>query len=268
MNILIADDEVTAIRDLTRVIKKVEPDAKIKSVDDANLVLPILKEQRFDVAFLDIMMPDKDGLTLAKEIKTVDPMINIVMVTSYSQYALDALKLYVSDYILKPASPEDIRKALSNLRNPVLHSRKGLYIKCFGNFEVFYDAVPIRFGRAKSKELLAYLVDRKGSSVTNAELRALLWEDKTMDTEKQMKYLAQIVYQLRSCLEEYGASDILIQSRDSYAINTEKIVCDYYLALQRDAQALSSYNGEYMSQYEWAMFHSSSVNKELTRSGD
>lgn len=263
MNILIVDDEVTALRDLAREMKKVVPDAVVKMADEAEAALTLVKDQEFDVAFLDITMPGKDGLTLAKEMKGIRPMINIVMVTAYPQYALDAVKLYVSDYILKPASPSDIRKAISNLRNPVTQDRKGLFVQCFGSFEVFYDGKPVRFGRAKAKEMFAYLVDRMGATVTNAELRAVLWEDEVSDDEKQMKYFAQIVYRLRSQLEELGVADVLIQSRDAYAIVPEKILCDYYLALQRDAQALLRYKGEYMSQYEWALFRVGEVDKAL-----
>ena len=93
MNILIVDDEVTALRDLAREMKKVVPDAVVKMVDEAEAALTLVKDQEYDVAFLDITMPGKDGLTLAKEMKGIRPMINIVMVTAYPQYALDAVKL-------------------------------------------------------------------------------------------------------------------------------------------------------------------------------
>ena len=263
MDILLVDDEVTALRDLARVMKKVAPEANIKEADEAEQALSLCRSQEFDVAFLDIAMPEKNGLTLAKEMKRIRPMLNIVMVTAYPQYALDAIKLYVSDYVLKPAMPEDIRKALANLRNPVIRKRKGLYVKCFGNFEVFYDGEPIRFGRTKAKEMFAYLIDRKGSSATNAELRAVLWGDEANDNEKQRKYLAQIAYELRARLEELGIADILVQSRDAYAVNPAKIPCDYYLSIGRDFQPLSQYEGEYMSQYEWALFRAGELDKEL-----
>lgn len=261
MNILIVDDEVTALRDMARVLKKVVPDAAVKKADEADAALALVRKQAFDVVFLDINMPGKDGLALAKEMKRIRPMLNIVMATAYTQHVLDAVRLYVSDYILKPVSQEAVRSALSNLRNPVVHSRKGLFVQCFGAFEVFYDGKPVRFGRAKAKELFAYLVDRMGASVTNSELRAVLWKDEAVDTEKQLKYFAQIVHQLRSCLEELGVSDVLVRSRDSYAVAVEKIPCDYYFALMRDAQTLSSYEGEYMSQYEWAMFHAGNLSE-------
>ena len=140
MNILIVDDEVSALRDLARVIGKVAPDEAIQTAGDSKSALAFCRDNAPDVVFLDIRMPDMDGLTLAAEMKKLCPLVNIIMVTAYSDYALDALKLYVSDYILKPAMPEDVKKALLNLRHPVRKSGEGLFVQCFGNFEVFSES--------------------------------------------------------------------------------------------------------------------------------
>ena len=251
MNILIVDDEVTALRDLARVLRDAAPEATVETADGAKKALASCRKQAFDVAFLDITMPDKDGLTLAKELKQLCPLLNIVMVTAYPQYALDAMHLYVSDYILKPG-------------NPIRKERKGLFVQCFGSFEVFYDGEAVKFGRSKAKELFAYLIDRCGASASNAELRAVLWRDEANDSEKQRKYFALIVHELRSRLEALGCGDVFVQRRDSYAVVPDRIPCDYYLALERDAQASGRYRGEYMSQYAWAEMRVGVLNNELS----
>ena len=253
MRILIVDDEESALHDISRMLKKVVPDAHIETADEAEKALELFRECEFDVAFLDIKMPVKDGLTIAKEMKQYRPLINVIMVTGFPQYALDAVRLYVSDYIVKPVLPEDLSRALANLRYPVSEIYKGLYVRCLGSFEVFFDGEPVHFGRAKVKEFFAYLIDRRGSTATNAEIRAVLWQDEATDDVKQRKYLAQLAYELRQKLEEYGAADIFIQSRDSYAVDAKKIRCDYYTALKRNE--ISEYRGEYMSQYSWAVLN-------------
>ena len=265
MNILIVDDEVSALRDLARVIGKVTPDATIQLAGDSQSALALCREHAPDVLFLDIRMPDMDGLTLAAEMKKVCPLVNIIMVTAYSDHALDALKLYVSDYILKPAMPEDVKNALLNLRHPVRKSGGGLFVQCFGNFEVFYDGEPVRFTRSKAKELFAYLIDRKGASVTNAELRAILWMDEASDYVKQGHYLAQIVHELQGILNELNLSDIFLHRRNAYAIVPDMIPRDFYLALAHDTRALSMYHGEYMGQYLWAAYRNLTNEKELFR---
>lgn len=250
MRILIVDDEISAVRDLVLSLKEIVQAADIKTATSSDAALKLFREREFDVAFLDVNMPVKDGLTVAKEMIALRPVINIIMVTGYPQYALDAVKLYVCDYIVKPVLPEDLSRALAHLRNPVPEKHEGLFVKCFGSFEVFYDGEPVRFGRAKVKELFAYLIDRNGSTATNAEIRAVLWEDKAADVEKQRKYFAQIVYELRTKLDELGLSDIFLQNRDAYSIVPDKINCDYYTAL--GSNDMKGYKGEYMTQYNWA----------------
>ncbi len=254
MNILIVDDEEAVLRYLSRMFEKVIPGSVITVSDSAEKALELCRKEHFDVAFLDVNMPVMDGLILAKKMLRSRPIMNIVMVTAYPQFALDAMKLYVCDYIIKPPLPEDIQKALSHLRYPVIETRKGLYVQCFGNFEVFYDGEPVHFGRAKTKEFFAYLIDRRGTAAANAEIRAVLWKDEPNEAEKQRKYIAQLSYELRTLLEQYGLSDIFVQSRDSYAIAPEKIQCDFYIALSKNAEILTSYGGDYMSQYEWAKY--------------
>ncbi|MBQ9607098.1 MAG: response regulator [Lachnospiraceae bacterium] len=259
MDILIVDNEKTALKQVSRVLRSVASDAMIKKTSDVDDALRLCRETAFDVAFLDIEMPSKDGLTLAKEIKDIRPMTNIVIITAFPEYALEAYKLYVSDYVLKPVTHEDLKNALSNLRNPIREKRKGLYVRCFGDFAVFYDARPLSFGRAKTKEMFAYLIDRKGAECTNAQIRAVLWRDHVSDDDKQRHYFAQITYELRAKLGEWGLADIYIQSRDSYAIVPDKIPCDYYEALQ--SKDFEGFEGEYMAQYEWAEFRIGNISK-------
>ena len=252
MTALIVDDEPSAIADLKNVLVSIEPEAKIMTADVADDALNICREHDFDVVFMDINMPGKDGLTLAKEIRAIRPMINIVIVSAHQQYALDAFRMYASGYVLKPVMKDELREALSNLRNPVKKETKGLYVRCFGSFEMFYDGEVVRFKRSKTKELFAYLIDRRGASATNAELRAVIWGDEVVDQEKQRTHFAQITMDLRNTLKELKLEDIYEQSRDSYAIRPEKIACDYYMALERDPRSMAMFQGEYMSQYSWA----------------
>ncbi|MBQ9512791.1 MAG: response regulator, partial [Lachnospiraceae bacterium] len=100
MKVLIVDDEAAVAEDLATVLKKVLSYAVIKSAFSASTALQMVRKEAFDVALLDIRMPDKDGLALAKEIKEIRPLINIIMVTAYPEYALEAHKLFVSGYLL------------------------------------------------------------------------------------------------------------------------------------------------------------------------
>ena len=256
MKILVVDDEPAAVRDLSMVLNDVSEDFDIDSAGDAPEAISLCEKHSYDVLFVDIDLPGMSGLNLAKRIKELHPAANIIMVTAYPQYALDAHKLFVSGYILKPAMENDIKAVLSNLRYPVASEQSGLYVRCLGDFEAFYDGEPIRFHRSKTKELFAYLVDRRGSVVSGSMLRAILWEDDTGDGERLSNYFSQLTRDIKNTLEKLGCDDVLKISRNAYAIVPEKISCDYYRAIERDPDFWSHYNGEYMNQYSWGEYRS------------
>ena len=254
MNILIVDDEAPARRDLIKVLHRVVKDADVTEESDAAAALETCRKQDIDVLFLDIRMPQIDGLTLVQQVEKISPDTNIIIVTAYPEYSLEALRLFVSGYILKPAMEDEVRAALKHLRKPVREHKKvmpdGLYVQCFGNFEVFYDGTPLSFGRSQSKELFAYLIDRRGSSATNGECRAVLWEDAAIDSNRQRDYFHHIWADLKSTLTQLGCGDVLLQKRNSYAIDTNKVRCDYYEWIASGQP--SDISHEYMRQYSWA----------------
>ena len=255
MNILIADDELGMRYDLQFAIERVAPsdDNIFYFAQNYDTAIEQLKNNKINVAFLDINMPGKSGLELARAIKSLDPDINIIVVTAYREYALDALRLYVSAYLLKPVDDNELREALENLRTPLSSSpsaTKKLTVKCFGNFEVFSGEKSVRFSRQKGKELFAYLVCLKGASATRGEICANLFEDG--NEQKGFEHLKKAVQSLKKDLSKYHLDDVLLHSRNAYSVNTNLIQCDYYDYLDRKPEARELYGGEFLNQYSWA----------------
>ena len=124
-------------------------------------------------------------------------------------------------------------------------------IHTFGNFDVFIDGKLALFTKSKAKELLAYLVDRKGASVSSAEIGAVLWEDPA-SAELTKDRVQHVKKDLRDILSRYGVEDILLSGWNAFAIDKAKVSCDYYNFLKGDAGAVQSYLGEYMSNYSWS----------------
>ena len=249
MNFLIVDDETAAVEVLGKRLREVlGEDTQVFSAKSGRTALEVLKHEHVDVAFLDVEMPGMNGLELAKRIKEAWPKMNIIMCTAYEQYALKAWELFVSGYIVKPASPDDIRKALDHLRTPVVER---LTVQCFGNFDVFLNGETVVFGRSGAKELFAYLVNRRGAGVSSGELSEVL-RSEAVDPELKKASVRKYVMEIRKALSKIGFDDVLRHTRDSYSVYPERLDCDYYRFLEGDAAARSLYNGEYMNQYSWA----------------
>lgn len=241
-------------RDLMKVLHRVVKDACVTEAGSASAALEACGSKDFDFVFLDIRMPQKSGLELVQEIRQVSPSVKIIIVTAYSEYALDAFRLFVNGYILKPVMEEEVREVFRHYsvkdKEDGIVRPEGLYVQCFGSFEVFYEGRPLPFTRSQSKELFAYLIDRRGATATNAECRAILWEDVQYDHGRQTDYFHHVWADLKSDLSGIGYASVLLHSRNAYSVNTEALKCDYYDWLA--AGRIPPYSGEYMSQYSWA----------------
>ena len=252
MKIIAVDDEQKALDSLLRALREVAPEAEVASFTDPREAFAYLSENGADVALLDIKMGRLTGMELAERCKSLCPAVNIIFVTGYSQYTMDALRLHVSGYLMKPVRADDLRTELANLRHPV-RSDKRVRIHTFGNFEVFVDGTPLRLPRKKCKECLACLADRRGAGVTYAQLSSVLWEEQPLDRQSQKK-TQTIVSALGKALNELGVGDILIRTRTEIAIDVKKVDCDYYHIAEGDTKWINAFTGEYMSNYSWGEY--------------
>ena len=259
MKILVVDDGQLAINSLIRILCRVAPDCDYISAMTTDDALTWMRQGPMDAAFLNLEMPGMNGLALARMIQKLQPRCNIIVVTEHPEYALEALQIFVSGFLLKPANEADVRNVLENLRYPPETAPVGIKIQCFGNFEIFVGGRPLSFKRSKSKELLAYLVDGKlvqtidsrFPTCTNGEMLSVLWEDKP-DTASLHSHLRNLIFDLSHTLEDAGVNGLLVRGRSTLALDTSKVDCDYYNFLRGDRSAFNSYRGEYMTQYSWA----------------
>ena len=254
MNILAVDDEYYALELMKHALEEVAGGATVYLCRDVRSALQTATENKIDVAFLDIHMPEMNGIELAGKLKQLNPKVNIVFATGFSEHMKEGIDLRISGYLLKPVTASAIKTELENLRNPIEWNReKRIKILTFGNFDVFIDGNLLKFERKQAKEILAYLVDKRGTSVSYPELAAMLWEDEEYDRTKQ-KNLQVYVASLVKTLNATGINDLILRNRQGLLVNTKIVDCDYFRFLEGDTRAINSFTGQYMSAYSWAEF--------------
>ena len=241
------DDERPMLQNLTEVVSASPDIRQVHSFSSCSAALSWLETGKADVAFLDISMRGMGGLTLAEKINQLQPDCKIVFCTGYEQYALDAIHLRCSGYLIKPITAQAVQKELDHIKKQGV-SEKQLTVKCFGTFEVFRKGQALTFKRTKAKELLAVLIDRDGAGMTGKQICAMLWPEDT-DDAKNMDYFRHLMQDLRNTLEAAGAGSVLCQEQYQYRIDPNQIDCDYHNYLRYGTPA---FLGEYMSQYSWA----------------
>ena len=258
MKIVAVDDEKIALQGLLSSIQKAAPSANICGYRYASDAIAHMEKEPFDIAFLDIEMKGIDGITTAKKMKEINPDINIIFSTGFGSYRDAAFDLHASGYLIKPITAEGVKRELDNLRRPIKQQKK-LQAITFGNFQILYGEKHVKFKYQKTKEMLAYLIDRRGSMCSGSELMSVLFEDDT-----HQKYYNQLRLDLINTFKLLGCESVIVQSRGMLGIAITEIECDYYDYLNGKIELEKLYYGEYMAQYSFAEFTNAGLFAKLS----
>ena len=264
LKIAVAGSKKQAPDTLYRRIQEAAPDAEcvcFLSLEEAGR---FLLQEDCDVLFACADAEEEKVLSLLERVRLHLPALNILLSAEGGAYALAALRLHASGYLVEPFSAADIRRELQDLRYPVgtAGREKRVRAQCFGNFELFVDGRAVRFKYKKTRELAAYLIDRCGAVCSGPEIGAVLWEE---DIEEHPEYLKSLVRDLTSTLSSLGCEGILEKQRGGLGIRPDLIECDFYNWKRGISGGLNTYRGEYMSQYSWGEFTNAG---EFSRSGE
>ena len=118
-NIIIVDDNEVIISESMFVLEKVVPNATITGFNWPQEAIDYAKTNRIDLAILDIEMGIASGLDLCRTLHEINPCTNVVYLTAFPDYALDAWKTDACGFMVKPLISEEVRRQLKNLRYPL-----------------------------------------------------------------------------------------------------------------------------------------------------
>ena len=252
MRIICVDDEALDARYAASICAKLPRVDEVEYFLNAAEALRFFETQTAEIVLLDVDMPDINGIMLAAKINRLRPHTQIIFLAEDTRYAYHALKVHAAGFVLKPVDEAEltaeIEYALSNLyQTPSAH----IVVKTFGGFDLFVDGRLVTFERAKSKELLALLIDRRGGSMTRREISTRLWENHRYDRAMQ-KRLDTVIRSMRDTLKKHGVDEIFEMINGQLRIVPETINCDMYRFFDGDVEVFNAYRGEYMTPYAWA----------------
>jgi len=130
MNIIIIDDEQQVRQTLKKMLSQL--DTEIQVLGEAGNVqngISLVKENQPDLIFLDIELTDGTGFDLLKQIE--DKTFQVIFITAYHEYAINAIKFSALDYILKPFDPEDIGRAIDKASKAMENEKLQIKLKAF-----------------------------------------------------------------------------------------------------------------------------------------
>ena len=248
MKIIVVDDELSALSTfLPSVLDDTDIECKM-FMNEPRSALEYVRINQVDAAFLDVKMPEIDGVELAQRLIVVQPKIKIVFISAYAkeeQAICKRLNGKVAGFCHKPYSKESLKKIIAALKAET--DEPQLRIRTFDAFDLFINGVAVNFTSAKSKELLALLTDANGSYVTMDTAIGNLWADKNAELGKRL--YRDAVCKLRLKLKELGADHLVTFERARAVINTKYATCDLWEFLKSGGV----FSGRYMPQYDWSI---------------
>ncbi len=278
MRIVLVDDEYLS---LTR-LKTLLEESKVAGIEivgeytDSLKVIEEIQSLKPSVVFLDIVMPDMDGLALGEKIQELLPDVEIVFTTGFDQYALDAFNLHAVDYLLKPVQIKRLEKTLERLdqinnkhKQSVTNSTT---INLFGGLHVTSpdgQTKILKWRTSKAKELFAYLLNHRDEIIFRDTVLELFWPESDRDRASKQLYTA--IYTIRQTLKNYDLDGVQISSpllNSGYKLLMEHTIVDveqwlYSLkslpsleqaTVDEHEQVFQMYTGDYLGDcdYLWA----------------
>ncbi|WP_432662232.1 LytTR family DNA-binding domain-containing protein [Wukongibacter baidiensis] len=124
MRCIIVDDEYPSREELKYFIKNYSDMDIVKEFDDSLAALKFLEGNKVDLIFLDINMPNLDGMCLGKIVNKFEEKPIIVFITAYKEYAIEAFEIEAADYILKPYSEDRIINTIKRIEKNYRENEK------------------------------------------------------------------------------------------------------------------------------------------------
>ncbi|MBC8015818.1 MAG: response regulator [Sporomusaceae bacterium] len=228
MRIAAVDDEMHALKRFERMVQKNDGIDLCGLFETGEQLIGYLKEHTLDAVFLDIEMPGVNGLALSQQIIDLNENIEIVFVTAFNQYAVEAFELQAIDYIMKPLKKVRLEKTVKRLLGikGAVTKPSELFIQCFGDFEVFLNGEAMVWKNSKAKEILAFLIHKNGIAVDWQKIADAVWPEH--DFEKSQANFHANNYLLRKKLTKEGIAGIIEGSRGNYRVLKDRVSCDLY----------------------------------------
>lgn len=278
MKIMLVDDERLALVQLEMMLQQSFSDVvyEIKCFQLVSDAIEFIPHFSPDVVFLDIHMPEMTGLEAAEIIQQINPNIEIIFVTAYDQFAIQAFELNALDYLLKPVTHSRLEKTVQRLQNNIKpklplktnSTEYDLKVYCLNKIRFQLNGesqVYPKWRTAKAQELFAYLIHHRGEYVSKYKIINMFTPE--IDKKRGMTQLYTVVYQIRRCLKELGI-DLIIENdsiQESYCLRVENTVFDFELFEQRIKlldkadpnyytelnDIVWSYEGNYMGEYDY-----------------
>lgn len=277
MKVILVDDEPLALKYLERQLLKLDTmsidviGTYTNPFEGRNEILA----RDVDIVFLDISLPELNGIELAEQLLEQKPHLCIVFVTGYHEYAVTAFELNAVDYIVKPVQLDRVAKTMERLRSriasrpeEVMESNRSIRMTMFRQVMIEQPNEQGQFAllhwrTTRAQEIFIYLLQHRGQLVRKSALIDMLWPEFDMDKAYPQLYTA--IYHIRKTLEPYDTRFQITNTTEGYVLNMEGVQLDieewenWFMSntsvsaesIERHIEMMKLYTGDYLQEYDY-----------------
>lgn len=277
MKVILVDDEPLALKYLERQLLKLDT----MSIDVIGTYTNPFEgrdeilTRDVHIVFLDISLPELNGIELAEQLLEQKPHLCIVFVTGYHEYAVTAFELNAVDYIVKPVQLDRVAKTMERLRSriasrpeEVMESNRNIRMTMFRQVMIEQPNEQGQFAllhwrTTRAQEIFIYLLQHRGQLVRKSALIDMLWPDFEMDKAYPQLYTA--IYHIRKTLEPYDTRFQITNTTEGYVLNMEGVQLDieewenWFMSnpsvsaelIERHIEMMKLYTGDYLQEYDY-----------------
>ena len=235
VRVILIDDEQLALSYLEYQLTSIGNINIIGKYTDTSQAKEVIENNQVDVVFLDIQMPEVNGLEFAELLLENQPSLNIVFITAYQEYAIKAFELNALDYILKPVNSKRLLKTISRIQGQEefkylegkLEKDKFLYLNLLGKINLSShdgETIPLKWRTGKAEQLFHYLIHSRETPLDKSVLVDLFWEDFEYKNAQQQLYAT--IYQIRKTLKGLGEYFIIKSNMNGYQLIFNRVKLD------------------------------------------
>lgn len=259
LKVIVVEDERLTMERICSLLRETGRVEVIGGYTNPHEAMEQIFRHQPEAVFLDIEMPELSGLQLAEKIYESELQSEIIFITAYNEYALEAFRVNALDYILKPVTAKELNRAVDRVEKrsfnqaAVDNKVQKVRVAALGGYSVWINShkEPVRWCTAKCGELFAYFALQDSSAdVSKWKLIELLWPDR--DSEKGDINLRSTLCRLNKTLRESGTGMRVISNRNSYHLKADSMTVDA-LEIQKLALNGKAIEKATLSEYEAAL---------------
>ena len=227
----VVDDERIVAQWFAALLNKTSQVEVEKIINNPLEVISEIKKLKPDVVFLDIEMPEVTGLELAEQISSLEEAPEIVFVTAYDEYALQAFRVNALDYMMKPIDPREVDRVIEKIqKRRVLqnNTKETICIRALGGFSIISGIAqePVKWSTSKCEELFAYMLFQSHKIISKWEIIDVLWPDK--EDKKGETNLRTTVCRLNQTFKKYRIDAKIKAEKNVYLLEINNFSVDAF----------------------------------------